>query len=96
MAKLAITKINGEKTEHEITPFIEWSFEQYAKKGFHRAFREDEKQTDVYWLAWKCLSQSETVVPFGEEFIKNLALVEVLDSDPLAQTGIPSLISQLE
>ena len=46
MAKLKVTKIDGNVTEHQITPSIEYAFELYAKKGFHRAFREDEKQTE--------------------------------------------------
>jgi hypothetical protein len=53
--------------------------------GFHRAFRDEEKQTMVYWLAWEITRRSgETVKPFGIEFIETLKSVEVLDSDPLA------------
>ena len=85
MAKLKITKVDGNVSEHQITPSIEYAFELYAKKGFHRAFREDEKQTDVYWLAWECLrSNGDTVPMFGAEFLKTLSKVEVLDDDPEA------------
>ena len=71
--------------EGEITPAVEYSFEQYAKKGFHKAFRDEEKQSDVYWLAWEVTRRSgETVKPFGMDFIETLKSVEVLDSDPLA------------
>ena len=55
MARLKITRATGEVSEHQITPRIEYAFELYAKKGFHKAFRDDEKQSDVYWLAWECL-----------------------------------------
>jgi hypothetical protein len=83
MAKLKITKTDGTVTEQQITPSVEYAFEIYAKKGFHRAFREDEKQTDVYWLAWECLrSSGETVPMFGADFLKTLKKVEVLDDDP--------------
>ena len=55
-----------------------------AKKGFHKAFRDDEKQSDVYWLAWECLRTSgEVVKSYGAEFLETLAKVEVLDDDPL-------------
>ena len=65
-------------------PRIEYAFEQYAKKGFHKAFRDDEKQSDVYWLAYECLRTSgEVVKSFGAEFLETLAKVEVLDDDPL-------------
>ena len=85
MAKLKITRANGDVTEHQITPRIEYAFELYAKKGFHKAFRDDEMQTQVYWLAWECIrSSGETVPTFGAEFLDTLAKVEVLeDSNPL-------------
>jgi hypothetical protein len=51
--------------------------------GFHKAFRDLERQTDVYWLAWECIRRSgETVKPFGAEFLETLVKVEVLDDDP--------------
>jgi hypothetical protein len=85
MAKLKITRTDGAVTEHEITPSIEYAFEQSKGKGFHKAFREDEKQSDVYWLAYECIRRTgEVVKPFGADFLDTLAMVEVLDSDPLA------------
>jgi hypothetical protein len=53
MAKLKITRANGEVTEHKITPGIEFSFELRRNMGISKALREDEKQTDIYWLAWE-------------------------------------------
>lgn len=84
MARLKITRANGEVTEHQITPRIEYAFELYAKKGFHKAFRDDEKQSDIYWLAYECLRTSGVVVkPFGPDFLDDLVKVEVLDDEPL-------------
>lgn len=84
MAKLKIVRTDGTSTEHEITPSIEYAFEQYKGKGFHKAFREEEKQGDMYWLAYECIRRSgEIVKPFGIEFLDTLKSVEVLDSDPL-------------
>lgn len=85
MAKLRIVRTDGSDSIHQITPAVEFAFESYAKKGLHKAFREDEKQTDVYWLAWECIRRSgEVVKPFGVEFLDTLVRVEVLDDDPLA------------
>ena len=85
MAKLKIVRVDGSVIEGEITPAVEYAFEQYAKKGFHKAFRDDEKQSDVYWIAWEVLRRSgETVKPFGIDFIETLKEVSVLDSDPLS------------
>jgi len=85
MAKLKIVRNDGSVLEGEITPVVEYAFEQYAKMGFHKAFRDQELQSHVYWLAWEVTRRSgETVKPFGMEFIETLKSVEVLDSDPLA------------
>ena len=93
MAKLKITRADGSVSDHQITPSIEYAFEVYAKKGFHKAFRDDEKQSDVYWLAWECIRRSgETVKPFGAEFLDTLSKVEVLDDDPESQ-GVTLLLT---
>ena len=84
MAKLKVTRADGSVNEYEITPVIEYAFEQHAKKGFHKALLEDQKQSDIYWIVWEATRRSgETVKPFGEAFIETLANVEVLSSDPL-------------
>ena len=85
MAKLKIVRTDGSVVEGEITPAVEYAFEQYAKLGFHKAFRDLERQSDVYWIAWEVLRRSgETVKPFGIEFIETLKSVSVEDSDPLS------------
>jgi hypothetical protein len=85
MAKLKIVRTDGSVLEGEISPAVEFEFEQHAKMGFHKAFREMERQQDVYFLSWVVTRRSgETVKPFGMEFIETLKSVEVLDSDPLA------------
>ena len=94
MAKLKITRADGSVSDHQITPSIEYAFEVYAKKGFHKAFRDDEKQSDVYWLAWECIRRSgETVKMFGAEFLETLSKVEVLDDDPELQ-GVTLSLTQ--
>ena len=90
MAKLKVTRADNSVTEYEITPILEWSFEIYAKKGFHKAFTEDQKQSDVYYLTWDAIRRSgEIVVPFGEKFLETLKSVEALESDPLESTETP-------
>ena len=80
--RLKITRASGEETIHEISPVIEYAFESYAKKGFYRAFSEDQKQSDVYWLAWECLRKDGITVPtFGTQFMDTLAKVEVLGDE---------------
>jgi len=85
MARLKIVRVDGSVLEGEITPAVEYAFELHAKQGFHKAFREFERQQDVYFLAWEVTRRSgESVKPFGMDFIETLKSVEVLDSDPLA------------
>jgi hypothetical protein len=80
MAKLKITRANGEITEHKITPGVEYAFEIKRGMGISKALREDEKQSDIFWLAWECLRRANVTVPiFGVEFIDSLETVEVLD-----------------
>jgi hypothetical protein len=80
MAKLKITRANGEVSEHKITPGVEYAFEIKRGMGISKALREDEKQSDIFWLAWECLRRANITVPvFGIEFIDSLETVEVLD-----------------
>ena len=84
MASLKVTRADGTESVHEITPAIEYAFEQYAKKGFYKAFSEDQKRSDVYWLAWECLRRAGApdVFPFGDKFLETLKAVEVSDDSP--------------
>ena len=80
MAKLRIHRATGEVSDHPITPAIEMAFELHFKAGIHKTFREQEKQSDIYWLAWECLRRAGVTVPiFGLEFVETLTKVEVLD-----------------
>lgn len=84
MAKLKVTRADNSVQEFEITPVIEYAFEQHAKLGFHKALIELQRQSDVYWLCWEAIRRSgETVPPFGEKFLETIKGVEVLESDPL-------------
>jgi hypothetical protein len=82
MARLKITKTDGEVSIHQITPAIEYAFELKYQGGIHKIFREHERQSDVYFLAWECLRKSGQTVPmFGVEFLESLREVEVLDDE---------------
>jgi hypothetical protein len=85
MASLIITRADGTESRHALTPAIEYAFEQQFRKGFHKAFREDEKQEHIYWLAWECLRRADApdVKPFGLAFLETLSSVEVVaDNSP--------------
>jgi hypothetical protein len=85
MARLKIVRNDGSELVGEITPSVEYAFEQYYKIGFHKAFQEEAKQSMVYFLAWDITRRAgEAPKPFGEAFIDTLKSVTVEDSDPLA------------
>lgn len=85
MAKIKIVRNDGSELVGEITPSVEYAFENHYKVGFHRFFREQEMQSGVYFLAWEITKRAgEAPKPFGEAFVETLKSVEVLDSDPLA------------
>jgi hypothetical protein len=82
MAKLKITRANGEVTEHKITPGVEYAFELKYGAGISKMLREHEQQTHIFYLAWECLRRSGAQVPlFNAEFIDSLELVEVLEEE---------------
>lgn len=85
MAKLKVDLVDGNTYQIDITPKLQWAFENYAKMGFHKAFITEQKQSDIYWLAWEGLRQNgHAPKPFGEAFLDTLKDVEVIGDDPLA------------
>lgn len=86
MAKLKIEMTDGTIHEVFISPKLKWAFETYAKKGFAKAFLEDQKQSDMYWLAYEGLRQNGVTVKglFGAEFLDTLKDVDIVGDDPLS------------
>ena len=82
MIKLRLTKASGDISDFDITPALEYAFEQQFKTGFHKRFRDEERQSDIYWLSWEAERRSGiTVVPFGDKYLETLFKVEILDAD---------------
>ena len=82
MAKIKVTRTDGTENEYQISPLVQYGFEVFHKKSFIKAFVEDQKASDLYWVAWECQRRSgETVPMFGEKFIETLANVEVVADD---------------
>ena len=92
MQSLKITMIDGKEYVCQITPFLEVEFETYHRGGYRKIFREEEKQTDLYWLAHACLKQvrppvEPTVPVFGDDFLKSLKVVEVIPEEADSPNG---------
>lgn len=84
MAKLVVTLTDGVVHNVEISPRLEYNFEQHIGKGFHKAILEDQRQSDIYWLAFEGLRLAGVTVRPMPEFLDTLKSVDVVDSDPLA------------
>lgn len=80
MARLKITRASGDVIV-SITPVVEYAFEKYTGNGIHKQFRDQEKQSDIYWLAHNALSRIEVIPPWGEDFLATLISVEILDDE---------------
>ena len=89
MAKLKITRANGEVSEHRITPGVEYAFEIKYGSGISKVLREHERQTEIFWLAYECLRRAGVQIPvWGVDFIDSLETVEVLDEEKKQQSVI--------
>jgi hypothetical protein len=84
MAKLVITMKDGNVHDVEITPRLEYNFEQHVGMGFHKALLELSRQSDIYWLAFEGLRLAGVQIKPMPDFLDLITKVDVLDSDPLA------------
>ena len=92
MAKLKITRANGEVSEHKITPGVEYAFELKYGSGISKVLREHERQTEIFWLAYECLRRAGAQIPlWGVEFIDSL----FLSGDNLKKYQIQSTAKKL-
>lgn len=81
--QLKITTTDGDVGTYKITPAIEVAFEKEMKGGFAKIFREHERSSDLYWLAWECLRRSGRTVPATlDKFVETLESVDLVDDDP--------------
>lgn len=83
MPSLKITRATGDVVIYEITPVIEAAFESYFKMGVWKKLREEDRQTDWYWLAHAAMKENkEDVTVFGDDFFRTLKSVDYLPDDP--------------
>lgn len=80
--KLKITKTDGTSSSHQVTHSIEVAFERWAGGGIGKNLREHEKTEHILYLAWLCLKKAGSVVPFDDDFMDSIDLVELDLDDP--------------
>jgi hypothetical protein len=75
---------DGNVHDVEITPRLEYNFEQHVGMGFHKALLELSRQSDIYWLAFEGLRLAGVQIKPMPDFLDLITKVDVLDSSPLA------------
>lgn len=79
----------GETTDVVVGPKVQVAFEREWKIGLPKAFGEQQRFEYVYWIAWKALQTSGTVVKPFDGWLETVENVEMIESThaPLAGTG---------
>ena len=75
---------DGNVHDVEITPRLEYNFEQHVGMGFHKALLELSRQSDIYWLAFEGLRLAGVQIKPMPDFLDLITKVDVQDSSPLA------------
>jgi hypothetical protein len=83
MLKISVTveRRDGTREEFPVLPPTVIAFERWAKMGIGQAFAGDSAKFEhIYYLAWLAEKESGNVVKVFDEWLKNVADVDVLDS----------------
>jgi hypothetical protein len=81
--RLKITTKEGKSETLDVTPAIETQFEGEFKCGFYKRLRDEERQSDLYWIAHRCLkSKGLTQLEYGDAFLETLKEVDIVTDAP--------------
>ncbi len=81
--RLKISTKEGKTETLEVTPAIECAAEAEWKAGFYARLREQEKQSDLYWVAHQCMKRKGlTQLEFGDAFLETLKEVDIVADAP--------------
>lgn len=72
---------NGECIDVPITPRAAVNFERYFKTALVKAFSEEQKSEQMYYLAWECVRLSGRVVKPFDGWLDDLQQVEFIWSE---------------
>jgi hypothetical protein len=81
---LRVAMSDVDVVEVDVTPRAAVDFERHFKIGFLRAFAQNQLLEHVYYLGWDCLRLSGRAVKSFEEWLDDVATVEVVLSDEAA------------
>ena len=86
--QIKLKTIDDVEKIYQVTPSAEVAFEREMKGGFHKIFRDEEKNEHLYWLLHRCVKDSGDTTLGFDEWLKSVKAVEVLGDNPNGQTAI--------
>ena len=70
------------ETDYRLTPSVVVAFERQFKTGIGKAFSAEQKAEHMYWLAWKCVQQTGSVVKPFEGWLEDIVDVQMVEDTP--------------
>jgi len=81
--RLEIKLQEGKTQILDITPAVEVAYEAEFKGGFYKLLRDNERQSDLYWIAHQCMKRKGlTQLEYGDAFLETLKEVDIVTDAP--------------
>jgi hypothetical protein len=76
--QLTVVTADGAQT-YTVTPKVQVDFERHFKTGIAKAFQEDLRVEQLYWLAWAATRAAGTVVKPFDAWLEEIIDVQLED-----------------
>jgi len=80
--KIKVTIKDGKTEILDVTPATECAFEIEFKGGFFKILRDNEKQSDLYWIAHHAMKRKGLTQLALDAFIESLVEVDIVADSP--------------
>lgn len=80
--KIKVTLKDGKAEILDVTPATECAFEIEFKGGFFKILRDNEKQSDLYWIAHHAMKRKGLTQLALDAFIDSLVEVDIVADSP--------------
>lgn len=77
---LRVTTTDGSR-DYEVRPKTVVAFEREFGMGVGKAFQSEQRAEHIYWLAWRAVKDSGTVVKPFDGWLDEVQDVEMLEAD---------------
>lgn len=80
--RLKITTKEGKSEVVDVAPATECAFEIEFKGGFYKLLRDNERQSDLYWIAHHAMKRKGLTQLALDAFIDSLVEVDIVTDSP--------------